>query len=302
LWAEKLPNGISVLIADTCFKEDVFAQRTYSVSQFFILQFNESFYQKPEGEKFKEATQKSSLNESIVLLTNSVMSSKFLTPHDVRIRTIKIIFEKEHLLQFFDKNTVDILMSNYFSGLLKNKKKEPIDTEYRTLMNELIKEKIVHPLRHHYIQNRIMLLLERFVIKLINSKQSGENTLRLTDDEIVRLMKIEALLVKDFNIAPPGIESLSRLSAMSPTKLKKDFKALYGLPIYEYYQKNRMIHAKSLLLEKKYSIKEVGNKVGYSNLGHFAASFKKEFNMLPRQLSNEDELIDKNEFLTESIA
>jgi AraC-like DNA-binding protein len=89
-------------------------------------------------------------------------------------------------------------------------------------------------------------------------------------------------------MTPPNINYLSRISAMSPTKLKTDFKRLYGVPIYEYYQKNRMQRAKNLLLEGKHSIKEVGIKVGYSNLSHFAGSFKKEFGILPSEMLAKD--------------
>ncbi len=107
-------------------------------------------------------------------------------------------------------------------------------------------------------------------------------------DETLRLMKVEALLVKNFAAAPPTIEELARISAMSPTKLKTDFKAQYGLPIYEYYQKNRMIKAKSLLVLGKHTIREVGIMVGYSNLSHFANTFKKEFGYLPSEITAKD--------------
>jgi len=112
--------------------------------------------------------------------------------------------------------------------------------------------------------------------------------LKLSDAEILRLMRVESMLVNDYATTSPTINQLSRLSAMSPTKLKNDFKMLYGMPIYEYYQKNRMQRAKSLLLEGDRSIKEVGNQVGYSNLSHFAGSFKKEFGMLPSQYLSAD--------------
>jgi len=75
--------------------------------------------------------------------------------------------------------------------------------------------------------------------------------------------------------------------SLSPTKLKQDFKAMYGLPMYEYFQKNRMRHAKTLLLEGRHSIKEIGIMVGYSNLGHFAGSFKKEFGILPSDITRQ---------------
>jgi AraC-like DNA-binding protein len=102
---------------------------------------------------------------------------------------------------------------------------------------------------------------------------------------------VESLLVKDFSGTPPTITALSKIATMSPTKLKKDFKSMYGLPIYEYYQKNRMMRAKSLLLSGNFAVKEVGMMVGYSNLGHFAASFKKEFGVLPSEMVTNDHAV-----------
>ncbi len=67
---------------------------------------------------------------------------------------------------------------------------------------------------------------------------------------------------------------------------------MYGMPIYEYYQKNRMMRAKALLQEEKHAIKQVGIMVGYTNLGHFAASFRKEFGILPSELVNGGKFLD----------
>jgi AraC-like DNA-binding protein len=131
-----------------------------------------------------------------------------------------------------------------------------------------------------------LLLLERFLLHFLEKMKPGEIAISLKDDEINRLIKVEAMLVRDFSQAPPTITELSKISAMSPTKLKKDFKFMYGLPIYEYYQKNRMMRAKALLQEEKYAIKQVGTMVGYTNLGHFASSFKKEFGILPSEVFN----------------
>jgi len=118
----------------------------------------------------------------------------------------------------------------------------------------------------------------------IGKLRKNHQVIKLKDDEISRLIKVESLLIKDYSGTPPTIAALSRVATMSATKLKKDFKAVYGLPIYEYYQKNRMMRAKALLTEGKYAVKEVGMRVGYTNLGHFAASFKKEFGVLPSEL------------------
>ena len=41
-------------------------------------------------------------------------------------------------------------------------------------------------------------------------------------------------------------------------------------------------------MEGSYTSKEVGMKIGYSNLSHFAAAFKKEFGILPSELLAKD--------------
>jgi AraC-like DNA-binding protein len=52
-----------------------------------------------------------------------------------------------------------------------------------------------------------------------------------------------------------------------------------------------MKKARLLLTETLHSIKEVGIMVGYSNLSHFAVSFKKEFGVLPSELSTRDAVL-----------
>jgi AraC-like DNA-binding protein len=108
--------------------------------------------------------------------------------------------------------------------------------------------------------------------------------MKVSNDDIMRLQKVEQELLKDFSNAPPGISKLAKMAAMSPSKLKNTFKEIYGLPIYQYFQKHRMNKAKAMLLSNKYNVKEVGMEVGYSNLSNFAKAFKKSFDQLPSDI------------------
>jgi AraC-like DNA-binding protein len=284
--AVQLPNGISVLISDCKFREDTILNRSSYAGQYYILQFNEpveapTLYSTPRLDAHNMIKQ-------MVLLTHTDVTTKFFIPGNARLVSYRIIFQRKHLLQCIDEDIVDSVLSKYFSNFVQSGAIEPLDVEYRTMLKELMKENITHPLPVNYLQNRTMLLLEKFLIKTAAQEKPQADKLKFTDNEIVRLMKIESMLVNDFSVTPPNINYLSRVSAMSPTKLKTDFKKLYGIPIYEYYQKNRMQRAKLLLMEGKYSIKEVGIKVGYSNLSHFAGSFKKEFGQLPSEMLAKD--------------
>lgn len=281
-----LPNGISILISDCRFREDLMLHRGSINSQYYILQFNEAveaptMYSTPRDDSFNMLKQ-------MVLLTHTEVASKYFIPANARLLSYRILFRRNHLQQYLDDQVIDELLTKYFSDFVQSGAVDPLGVEYRAILKELMKETITHPLAVNFMQNRTMMLIEKFLTKLMAQEKTESDKLRFTDNEIVRLMKIESMLVNDFSVTPPNINYLSRLCAMSPTKLKTDFKKLYGMPIYEYYQKNRMQRAKALLLEGKHSIKEVGIKVGYSNLSHFAGSFKKQFGLLPSELIAKD--------------
>ena len=71
---------------------------------------------------------------------------------------------------------------------------------------------------------------------------------------------------------------------MSSTKLKKNFKNLFGDSIYSYYQKHRMLKAKELMLAKKHTVKQVAREVGYDNVSNFITAFRKQFKHSPGSL------------------
>jgi AraC-like DNA-binding protein len=284
--AISLPGGISVLISDIKLREDMILNRGSYNGEYYLLQFNEAIetptlYSTPRSDAFNMVKQ-------MVLLTHTGIASKYFIPANARLVSYRIIFQRKHLLQFIDEQVVDTLLTKYFSNFVQSGSIEPLDVEYRGILKQLMYENITHPLAINFVQNRTLLLIEKFLLKLVAQEKPATDKLKFTDNEIIRLMKIESMLVNDFSVTPPNINYLSKISAMSPTKLKTDFKKLYGIPIYEYYQKNRMQRAKLLLMEGKFSIKEVGIKVGYSNLSHFAGSFKKEFGLLPSELLAKD--------------
>lgn len=295
IWAEQTPSGISLMVTETTLKEDFSFVQLPSSDRFFVLQFNEATpIVDTANPKYRFNRNDFNAVQSAVILSDSTKAFTYSFPAKVRLRSVKFIFTLDHLRSVLAPEVLDEMVNELFPAVIKNDKLDPIDTVYRVTLDDLLMEKIDHPLRMNFIQNRLLLLLEKFILKLYQRNHVTVGKVKSNEDELTRLMKVEGLLVRDFSVAPPTIGELSRISAMSPTKLKNDFKNVYGLPIYEYYQKNRMLRAKSLLLEGKFSIKEVGMKVGYSNLSHFANTFKKEFGFLPSELAVKDGMLVYN--------
>jgi AraC-like DNA-binding protein len=83
---------------------------------------------------------------------------------------------------------------------------------------------------------------------------------------------------------PITIKALSRKVAMNECYLKKGFKEMFGTTIFEFYQSQRMEHAKYLLYEKGLTVTEVSVLLGYSSISHFSTAFKKHTGLKPCEL------------------
>ena len=179
---------------------------------------------------------------------------------------------------------IEDVLSAYLSLQVENVHREPLDGEYRRLMQEVADVDDENPMRLAVIQNRIMLLVERFFLRIYERKRNALFNVPLSKTDIDRVMQVEAVLTKDIFEPAPTINQLARMVSISESKLKKDFKLIYGIPVYEYFQKVRMQAAKDKLLSGDHSVKEVAMELGYSNLSNFTIAFKKEFGLLPSKL------------------
>jgi AraC-like DNA-binding protein len=202
------------------------------------------------------------------------------------VKGVNILFSKQWLEHFLEVESVGEMIKKYLSLKMSAFNYEPMDIEYKRILGQIIQSQVDPSLETFMIQNRVMLLLERFFTRIYHKMSDMHFDVKLSNNDINRLKEIERELVKDFSIEPPGINKLARLAAMSPSKLKNSFKEIYGMPVYQYYQKHRMNKAKAMLLSRKYTVKEVGMELGYSNLSNFAKAFRKSFDQLPSDLLN----------------
>jgi AraC family transcriptional regulator len=83
---------------------------------------------------------------------------------------------------------------------------------------------------------------------------------------------------------PLTIRELSRKVAINECYLKKGFKELFGTTIFDFYQGQRMEHARYLLYEKGLSVTDVSVMLGYSSISHFSTAFKKQTGLKPCEL------------------
>lgn len=176
-------------------------------------------------------------------------------------------------------------LQNYVDNKLNNYNKEILTVKYRRILNMMANEDIKLPLEALFLKSRAMRMLE-YVLNTILSRTGKEIPFRIGSEDMQKLMEVDKYLVTHYLKPFPSVEELAKLALMSETKLKKLFKQVFGMGLYEYYQKNRMHRVKDLLLSGKYKISELGNMLGYMNLSNFSSAFKKEFGFLPSEYKN----------------
>jgi AraC-like DNA-binding protein len=283
-----LPNGIQAGLIDITLNSDWFIYRhQQSEKEYYILRFDEitvpgTLIISIADEKVTEKN----VTTSMAYLISSVFDWSYHGTAGSQLRGVTVIFHKEWLAQYLDLESTEDVLSKYISMKADKLHMEPLDAQYRQWMQTIFESEEDNPLRTTIIQNRIMLMIERFFDHLITKMRESPKTTALAPEDINRVIAVEAILTKDLFEPPPTIQQLARQVSVSESKLKKDFKKMYGLPIYEYYQKARMKIARDKLMTGKHSVKEVAMELGYANISNFTAAFKKQFGVLPSTLLN----------------
>lgn len=81
-----------------------------------------------------------------------------------------------------------------------------------------------------------------------------------------------------------SIKELSRKVAINECYLKKGFKEVFGVTIYDFYLQQKMEHAKFLLYEEGMTVTDVSAQLGYSSISHFSTAFKRQTGLKPCDL------------------
>jgi AraC-like DNA-binding protein len=282
--ALEFANGLQVLINEVMINEDVSFIRKPGRDESYTLRFDEIKNLKAltiqiDEDELKQENQV----YSGAFLTNSLSELSYTANAGTEDRCINIFFTAEWLKNHAGISALDEAFKQYLSLKTATFNFEVLNFEYRALMEEIFEIKDDHPMQKVMLQNRVMLLLEKF-FRSLYSRMGQRAGSQIDDHTIKSMMHVESILVGNLSVPPPTIPVLARTAMMSETKLKNLFKTIYGLNPYEYYQKNRMLKARQLLRSKKYSVKETGTALGFKNLSNFTIAYKKEFKSLPSEI------------------
>jgi AraC-like DNA-binding protein len=280
----ELANGAEALLSNLQLTQDLFLERKKNKTEFYTFCCEFISDLKEFSMTIESDTYRLEKNDiSAMYLTSFLYDVGYYLRKGSMVNSIRILLSPEWMKKnlAFDKKRE--VLQQYLelktAGVLFKK----LDAESRQIMTDVFAADVTKqpPLFYH---SRLLWLLEKFCSWLTPEIMSRRNALDISRDDIERIRKIEALITADFSVPPLTIAKLAKSIAVSESKLKTLFKAVYGLPVYEYFQKHRMEKARVMLLSNEYSIKDTGYAVGYANLSNFTLAFKKQFGQLPSDL------------------
>ena len=129
-----------------------------------------------------------------------------------------------------------------------------------------------------FFRSQITVLLSHFFGQLAASYQQKNQP-----GETEKLNKAKEILSANLD-NPPSLTELAKSIGINTTKLKKEFKAVFGVPVFKYLQNERLTTAHDMIRKEQATVQEAAWHVGYDSLSSFSNAFAKKFGYRPSQI------------------
>lgn len=161
----------------------------------------------------------------------------------------------------------------------------PLCGKTRMVLEAVLNNTYTGSLENIFVNAQTHLLLLYSLDCMLGEKEIDVVNCKFLANEADRekIIKAREILLQQIG-EPITIRELSRKVAINECYLKKGFKELFGTTVFDFYQSQRMEHAKYLLYEKGLSVTEVSMMLGYSSISHFSTAFKKHTGLKPCEL------------------
>lgn len=150
-----------------------------------------------------------------------------------------------------------------------------ITPEMQTVVDQVFGLRYEGKAKMMFFRSQMTVLLAHFFGQLSSMKEEV-----VKDEEREKLYLAKQILTENLD-TPPSLSELSRQIGLNSFKLKKNFKELFGVPVFKYLQNERLTKAHDLLKKGDTTIQEAAWHVGCDSLSSFSNAFAKKFGFRP---------------------
>jgi len=131
-----------------------------------------------------------------------------------------------------------------------------------------------------YLEGKALELIGMQVMKMESPEKVRSSALSQREIEQVRAIQNE---LKEKFDCPPTMAELSGSHMMSISKIQTGFQELYGMTVFAFLKEYKLRKARMFFENGDMNVSEVAWALGYTNLSHFSAAFKKRYGVLPKK-------------------
>lgn len=158
----------------------------------------------------------------------------------------------------------------------------PLNFEILQLLHEVKASKGADLSEDFLRLSNIFYLLSKIQInKKVDHTKNSSNTYK--QNELHTFSEVKSYIQSQYANFPT-IDFLAKKFALNACKLKKGFKEIFGLGLFEFANQVRMEKATELLVAKEFSIKEIAFQLGYATAAAFSTAFKRTYGFSPNQV------------------
>ena len=192
-------------------------------------------------------------------------------------------FTPDHLWQFVKKVRTSSFSESIvsFSHNASFSRELPLCERTRKVLGDLVNHSLDGDLENIFVNAQAQMLLLYSMECLGGPGCQADCWKFLENEEGKEKIRMARRILLHHLTEPLTIKELSRRVAINECYLKKGFRELFGTTIFDFFQSQRMEHARYLLYEKGMGVTEVSNVLGYSSISHFSTAFKKHTGLKP---------------------
>jgi AraC-like DNA-binding protein len=217
-----------------------------------------------------------------VLIATSRMNTDDVISIHTNTAVINIEVDENYLKGLFDLSGKSPVLQSLLQNTQPLLFEQMIYPSLQKIVDEIVTEPVDETFELFFLRIKAEELICRLLIEL--EKRDEKHLYALNIHDIQNIYKVKGQMLEHPE-NPPVIKELAVSANMSPSKLKRLFKQIFGNSIFSYYQEFRMNEAARLLKEEKLSVSDVGYQLGFTNLSHFSRVFKEHIGMKPKQYS-----------------
>ncbi len=217
-----------------------------------------------------------------------------------------LILKSDNFVNNWQKNDADTsnkviifqLNAEFLKHLYDNRLPVWYKKRNETIVNSIEKVPSNHFIRSYYqnlqtyiddssLMNEelIQIKAKEIISLLINTSPTG--TVRTIFEQLFEIKEYDFQEIIQNNLFENlNIENLAFLANMSLSSFKRKFSSVYGTSPNKYIISKRLEKAQRLIRTTDLSISEIAYDCGFSDVGYFSKTFKKNYNILPSELKN----------------